>query len=474
MKLIHLIKKQKFLFKINYQRFNEKNEKGSNTQNGINSFGSGNSNFNFANISMDASEMQKNEIFLDNYLMNFRNKDNIPSSDDFKNILVLNKTQFNSNLENEVDNFIFNHYNEFKRFDIKELSEILAIASSLNFNTVSKEEIEIIESIFIEKMNNNKNSISNESLLYLIEALISIQYKNSSFFNNLFDKILSVVISNFHKFEEIEKFKLGSLLIFFYSMNMAPSFKKYLLKIKEDRNVNINFTSESKIYNKNLFDLLLLYTSYINSIKNNDFRIVLLQILPKMVFDKCLLGNYSKGELFEIMNKNTEEISKFIKNLESNVNNQQIQSVLISNMSNYLFSNESLIRSNLEKSVIYSAGLNNEVILETIFLSLREIKDLSSKDIKYINVLVNQLLSSSTNGSFNKSKSLTGIIYRKQIQEIDSSLYELSHKLEKSKTKIDNKFKTFLGRFIVFYPFSGVDYETEIEVIYKNWLKLNI
>lgn len=143
-------------------------------------------------------------------------------------------------------------------------------------------------------------------------------------------------------------------------------------------------------------------------------------------------------------------------------------------MSNYLFSNESLIRSNLEKSVIYSAGLNNEVILETIFLSLREIKDLSSKDIKYINVLVNQLLSSSTNGSFNKSKSLTGIIYRKQIQEIDSSLYELSHKLEKSKTKIDNKFKTFLGRFIVFYPFSGVDYETEIEVIYKNWLKLNI
>lgn len=466
MKIIKLIKPKKSIL------FIQKNLFSSNEQ--IKSSLSGNSNFNFANISIDNSEMQKNEVFLDNYLMNFRNKDIKLDCDQLKNILVLNKSQFNPSLEKEVEDILYLNAKELCKFSLNQLCEILALASSINFYSSNKEELILIENIIIEKLVTTKYSSElNNSLILLVEALITIQYSNLDIFENLFTKVIFLIKSNFHTFEEVDKLKLGSLIIFFNSNNLAVNFKRHLNELNSKSDIVKNpFSSDDKIYNKELYELLLMYTSHVHSCKNSDLYPILLQMLPKIVFDKCLLGKYSKTELYEIMNKNSELISNYIKNLGNNINNQQIESILLSNSSNYLFSNESLIKKNLEKAVIYSAGINNEVILETIFFSLREIKDLNSKDINYLKALINRINNSSITGTFNKSKSLTGIVYRKQIQEIDSALYDLSSSLKQTDNKLDEKIKNFIGRFIIFYPFSGVDYENEVKMIYNNWLRI--
>jgi hypothetical protein len=70
---------------------------------------------------------------------------------------------------------------------------------------------------------------------------------------------------------------------------------------------------------------------------------------------------------------------------------------------------------------------------------------------------------------FNNDKSIEGEIFRSQYQSLKSAYFKLS---SKHNGIINVNFKKLVTKCLNNYPYSGIDYDKEIEVIYSNFIKI--
>lgn len=369
-------------------------------------------------------------------------------------------------------------------FNIAEIIDFFIYASTLPFKKISlnKEVMERIEIIMLTKLNvtnllEEVNSFKAVLLYNIISSCVSLNSNNNKVrFKKLTDTIINVLIESNDKFNSMVKFSFGFNAIFENNMDIYEKFPyENILDFSNSKN------ELDRLFFKDYKDFIRI--CYLNNIelcykKEIDFnmKLMAMHLLPKMTTDYLIINHDLPMKQKINILEESKQITKnyIIETMRSNSYNiAENCGTLISNVSNYFNIDNDLLNNIISfcSLNINKMGLTGKVELLYTSLKCRNQTLFSPKTIAVLKVLIKEICKNENSLHLNIEKHAMANIYKSQIKRIEIGYQELQ---KKHKGNINNVFDNLISRSINYFPFAGVDYTKEIDVMYNNFMKFEL
>lgn len=316
---------------------------------------------------------------------------------------------------------------------------------------------------FIEKID---QSIS-DSLTYILN-------NDSNENENLFCGVYEELIGLINKYNNISLPKIIKVI----NTYIERKFSNLQKEIQNHIVFKTIFITNSKyplLLNINYLQIIFFIKNTLSNVNETwMMKSSMLQLYPKINYDfiNRLESEESRVEAFREANDYYKK--HYIQNFDKNFGEEYLCS--FSNYTNYLGKDVDILKITLLKSVWNLHIFSYENQIELFFSSLKydfenirkcwDIEKYNDNMRSVYDVLIKKKLDSNY---FNNDKSIEGEIFRSQYQSLKSAYFKLS---SKHNGIINVNFKKLVTKCLNNYPYSGIDYDKEIEVIYSNFIKI--
>lgn len=403
----------------------------------------------------------------------------------FNNFSVYEKLGFYSQLKNICSN----------RFKTKLLEQTNNLIRYIDIST--KESL----NEYIKNLNKKSSSTIYVNDIFFNVYETYIYFSNNKFeFNEINIEINNVLTNNFNKFEEDSKINIALKGIFYKFSNKWPLFTEYNYLII----INYLKLTINEFIKKDIKSIMY---------EDNTKNFICFQLFPKMCHDFILLSNKPKNSIEGLVNSsNNIDTNNFNINTKEVLNEKQIIKKqlndtlnfvkkiymqllqyadinylipVMSNSINYLGHDYDIIYSTILKINWNIHDISYDYLLEVFFSALKvninllvNEKDANLENSKKLNeykICLSSILSIiNKNGSKtynNTDKTIEGFTFRDIKVKINEAFMHLSKKRNKN---IAPSFKKLVIMSLQYSPYSGYNYIKEIEIIYENYLLLEL